>query len=170
MTALPVADLDETGGTTLVPVPLTVALVGCGKVKADAAAPARELYTGALFRKAAAYAEAHADEWYVLSAFHHLVAPDTTLQPYDRSFTGTRPIERYRWAHRVNDDLRRTVAGRGPVHVIVLAGVTYRDELLPMLRRWAANVSVPMDGLRIGEQLAWLTEQNARSGGSSCAR
>lgn len=168
MTALPVADLDETGAAT--PAPLTVALVACGKAKADAAAPARELYTGALFRKAAAYAGTHAHEWYVLSAFHHLVHPDTVLQPYDRTFAGTRPMERYWWANRVNEDLRRATAGRGPVHVIVLAGATYRDELLPMLRRWAAEVTVPMDGLRLGEQLAWLNAENARCEEASCGR
>lgn len=167
MTALP-ADLDETGDTT--PVPLTVALVGCGKAKSETTKPARELYTGTLFRKAVAYAETHADEWYVLSAFHHLVHPDAVLQPYDRTFAGTRPMERFWWAHRVSEDLRRATAGRGPVHVIVLAGATYRDELLPMLRRWAAEVTVPMDGLRLGEQLAWLSAENARCEEPMCAR
>jgi len=37
--------------------PLTICLVGCGKSKLDRAAPAKDLYTGSLFRAARAFAE-----------------------------------------------------------------------------------------------------------------
>ena len=40
--------------------------------------------------------------------------------------------------------------------VIMLAGSRYREGIVPGLRELGANVEVPMEGLRIGEQLAWL--------------
>jgi hypothetical protein len=62
---------------------LTVGLVGCAARKLQGPAPARELYVSQLFRKASAYAEATCDRWYILSAKHGLVHPDTVLEPYD---------------------------------------------------------------------------------------
>ncbi|WP_373427871.1 DUF6884 domain-containing protein [Arthrobacter globiformis] len=34
-----------------------------------------------LFKKAAAYADRTCDRWYILSAKHHLVHPDTVIDP-----------------------------------------------------------------------------------------
>jgi len=39
--------------------------------------------------------------------------------------------------------------------LIVLAGRNYRDPLWPQIERRA---SVPMEGLGIGQQLAWLSD------------
>jgi hypothetical protein len=49
---------------------MKVVLVACGKSKRPEACPARELYTGTLFRKARAWAERHGDAWAILSARH----------------------------------------------------------------------------------------------------
>ena len=51
-------------------------LVGCVKSKLDHPAPARDLYTSALFRKARAHAEATGGPWFVLSAEHGLHLPN----------------------------------------------------------------------------------------------
>src|SRR5690606_13413659 len=56
--------------------PRTIALVSCVSSKEPHAAPARDLYTSALFRKARAYAERNADAWYILSAKYGLVDPN----------------------------------------------------------------------------------------------
>lgn len=40
--------------------------------------------------------------------------------------------------------------------IMVLAGQRYREFLMDYLRTRAANVEVPLEGLRIGEQLSWL--------------
>lgn len=133
---------------------LTVALVACGKRKLDRPAPARALYTSPLFRRASAYADAHADRWYVLSAFHGLIAPDTELHPYDRSLAAASVRERDAWAERVAYDLRRACHGY-VVRVVLLAGAVYRDPLAHRLRQWCA-VETPLAGLPIGAQLAWL--------------
>ena len=37
---------------------------------------------------------------------------------------------------------------------VVLAGARYRENLMPWLRNWFPQVSVPMEGLQIGRQLS----------------
>ena len=60
-----------------------VALVGCSATKLKHAAPARELYTSALFRAAYAYAETTCAAVLIVSAFHGVVAPKAVIRPYD---------------------------------------------------------------------------------------
>lgn len=132
-----------------------VGLVGCASAKLKRPAPARELYTSALFRKASAYAEETCERWYVLSAKHGLVHPDTVLEPYNVKL-GTKngpPI--WDWAGRVRDQLAVELAEVPRVSLVVLAGDQYRTVLRPC--QWP--YSIPMEGLGIGEQLSWL---NAR--------
>ena len=61
------------------------------------------------------------------------------------------------------DDLRW---GRPPLkrgdRVEILAGVQYREHLVPELKRQGIKVTVPMKGLGIGEQLHWLNQHTRR--------
>lgn len=138
---------------------MIVGLVGCAAAKLQRPAPARELYTSQLFRKSAAYVEAYADRWYVLSAKHHLVAPETVLAPYDvklgANSRSSPPI--HAWAMIVVEQLRAELAEVSePITLLVLAGEQYRTFLVHLAEpTW--DVQVPMRGLGIGQQLGWLT-------------
>ena len=136
---------------------ITIGLVGCASQKLRRPAPARDLYVSQLFRKASAYAELTCDRWYVLSAKHGLVHPDTIIEPYDmRLGTNDRtspPI--HTWAAGVRAQLDTELAGLGDVALVALAGEQYRTVLLGS--RWPSVV--PMKGLGIGQQLGWLTAQ-----------
>lgn len=65
----------------------TFLVIPCGADKADAPAPAAELYVGSMFRMALAAAETEAAEIgatvLIFSALHGLVELDTVLAPYD---------------------------------------------------------------------------------------
>ncbi len=130
-----------------------VGLVGCGARKLDRPAPARELYTGTLFRLAAAYAERACDEWYVLSALYGLTCPDEVLLPYDLALAGVPIAGRWAWTAGVLAGLEALGLCREDTHWVVLAGRAYREFLTPRLR---GTVEVPLDGLRIGQQIARL--------------
>lgn len=139
----------------------TIGLVGCAATKLSRPAPARDLYTSQLFRKAAQYAEANSDRWYILSALHGLVSPDTVLHPYDVRL-GTRtgpPI--WDWAQMVADQLDARLALVLDAELLVLAGTQYRT----VLRLVDYPARVPMKGMGIGEQLAYLTNQLPKTGG-----
>lgn len=134
-----------------------VGLVGCAAAKLQRPAPARDLYTSALFRKSAAYVEHHADRWYVLSALHGLVHPDTVLDPYNVRLGVNRrespPI--WQWVDRVLTQLTEALVDVDDPRLLVLAGEQYRT----ILYRTDLPADVPMQGLGIGQQLAWLTER-----------
>jgi hypothetical protein len=71
-------------------------VVPCGRAKLARPAPARELYTGAMFTFGLAVVEAEADltaelgvdtRVAILSARHGLLHPDTVVEPYDHAMT-----------------------------------------------------------------------------------
>jgi len=69
--------------------------------------------------------------------------------------------ERKLWATGVLDKLLPMLTT--PQTVIVLAGARYREFLMPSLRQVAGEVRIPMEGMRIGEQLAWLSKQHEQA-------
>jgi predicted glycosyl hydrolase (DUF1957 family) len=133
---------------------MRIALVACCGQKLDRAAPAGELYTSPLFRKAASYARTF-DRWYILSAKHGLLRPDVVVEPYDCTLLGMRKVDRLAWGRRVFDQM--TTEGIAGVEFVALAGAKYTEPLV----RVGLPVKTPLKGLGIGQQLAWLTKRNA---------
>ena len=111
----------------------------------------------ALFTKSRAYVEKLGHPWFILSAQYGLVHPETVVAPYERTLNTMNVRERRVWARRVLDQLEPHLDGVRSV--TFLAGQRYRQDLEPGLRERGIDVTVPMEGLRIGEQLNWLTRQ-----------
>lgn len=134
--------------------PFRVAFIGCSGSKLDRPAPARELYTGALFQLALQYAELVADKVFVLSAEHGVVSLGRELAPYD---TRLRPENSKRWGREVSRAL--VISGELDLapsrEVLFLAGETYFAPLdFPGTNSW----SRPLKGFGIGEQKKRLKE------------
>ena len=136
-----------------------VYLVACTKTKATTARPARDLYAPSdWFAKARAYVEAQDAPWFILSAEHGLLDPATVVAPYETTLLRMSRPTRRAWACRVHGQLvaRGLVTG---CRFRILAGETYREFLEPWLTgagRWPELAEVPMRGLGLGEQKAWL--------------
>lgn len=135
-----------------------VFLVSCTKSKRAGTMRAKDLYMASdWFAKARAYVEAHGAEWYILSAEHGLTHPDQVIRPYETTLLNMSAAERKEWAQDVWAEMHaRKIGCRG---FIFLAGEVYREHL----ERWATldgrdphGAEVPMRGLGIGEQKAWL--------------
>jgi hypothetical protein len=141
---------------------ITVGLVGCAsqKLKRPGAGP-RTLRLPAV-QEGLRLRRAHLRRWYLLSAKHGLVHPDTVLEPYDmRLGTNHRtspPI--HQWDARVKEQLDAELAGLANVTLVALAGEQYRIAVHNS--RWP--VEIPMKGLGIGQQLGWLTEKLSAGG------
>ena len=133
-------------------------LVSCVSAKQAVPAPAKDLYVSPWFRKARTWAERAGCTWYILSAKHGLVEPNATIGPYEKTLGTMRAAERKRWARAVLDDLEPRLTG--VKSATILAGEAYRKYLEPELRRRGIAVNVPMEGMGIGKQLAWLDRQN----------
>ena len=69
--------------------------------------------------------------------------------------------DRLAWAGRVQQQLLQVLPPRA--EVVILAGVKYRDNLIPFLKEHGFSVSVPLEGLSFGKQLRRL-KQLAASG------
>lgn len=140
------------------PSPITVIyLLSCAGKKQPVPAPAKDLYASPWFRKARRYAESTTQPWFILSAKHDLVHPDEVISPYDCTLSTMAVEHRRQWASRVLTELKPHLYGVGSI--VLLAGNTYRQYLEPSLRTHGLEVSVPMKGLRIGEQLRWLNKR-----------
>ena len=135
----------------------SVGLISCAASKLDRAAPAQALYTSVLFRKCREYAVRHCDAWFILSAKHGLLRPDEVIEPYDITLNSMPSTERRAWAERIWSALSSQLPSGA--RVIVLAGQRYREHLVPRMEQRGCHVEVPLLGMRIGEQLRWLTRQ-----------
>lgn len=145
----------------------TVYLVSCVKEKRATRGRAKELYTSPWFRKAREYVERTGQPWFLLSARHGLLDPDAMVRPYEQSLEAMPRAARRRWADRVIGQLAAHV-GAGDT-LVILAGQLYRELIEPGLRDREVSVVIPLEGMRIGEQLAWFDRQRPGDGAAGAA-
>jgi hypothetical protein len=138
-----------------------VGLVSCTKDKREQAAKPADLYMeSAFFRKAREYVEVNHDDWYILSAKHHLLDPEgPAIEPYDETLSGASVDRKREWSQTVYDQLQQEgILGDGN-RLVFHAGRDYYDELLPLLEDTPVQVETPTDGLQYGKTLAWYNER-----------
>jgi hypothetical protein len=129
-------------------------LVSCVSRKQESLIAAKDLYTSDWFRKAKAYVEKKGSAWRILSAEHGLIHPDAVIAPYERTLNKMGIAERKSWAKDVLKQLRPIL---GDVdRIIILAGARYREFLLEEISDRVPTVEIPLEGLGIGQQLAWF--------------
>lgn len=134
-----------------------IAFVSCVKTKADRPLPAQDLYISPWFRMAREYAKRNADRWFILSASAGLLHPHRVTDPYDLTLNGLGVKLRKDWTAMVQDQLaKERIMG---TKAIVLAGINYREFLLPTFRLLFGEVDVPMEGLMMGQQLSCLKKE-----------
>lgn len=140
--------------------PREVGLVSCTKSKLDEPAQPRDLYSpSSLFSKASAYCEREHDEWFVLSAKYGLLDPDGPLvEPYDETLTNATIDEREMWAERVSGEMEEQGLLESDVVFVFHAGKAYTEPLRSKVEFWVDAVRSPLEGLLIGERMAWYNE------------
>lgn len=137
----------------------TVYLVSCVSKKNSGLLPASELYCSDWFKKARAYVEAQNAPWLILSAKYGLLSPRSVIRRYN-TYLGARPADsRRQWATKVAQQLiyHQPKGSR----VVILAGRTYYEYLVPLLREHGYTVDIPLKRLGRGKQLAWLKRKSA---------
>lgn len=132
-----------------------IVLISCVSKKLPHRAKAKDLYISDLFVKSLAYAHAlQPDRIFVLSAKYGLVDIEQELDPYELTLNTMRAAEIRRWAEIVEEQMRMNGIDFDNDEIVFLAGEKYRKYLMPSF----GKASVPMKGLRIGEQLRFLSE------------
>jgi hypothetical protein len=138
-----------------------IGLVGCVKSKLDRPAQARNLYTSPLFRGRRSEVERTCDRWFVLSAKHGLVAPNTVLEPYDQTLKSAGRRDKRRWSDEVLAALQRELGPIAAITFEIHAGNEYRAFGLEHgIRELGGIVIVPTAGLSLGQQLAFYGARN----------
>lgn len=129
-----------------------IVLISCVSKKVSRKAKAKDLYISPLFVGNLRYARSFKpDNIFVLSAKYGLLELETEVDPYNTTLKDMSSAQVKAWADRVAEqlsaksDLKRD-------HFIFLAGEKYRKYLAPRL----ASYEVPLQGMRIGEQLQRL--------------
>lgn len=136
-----------------------IAIISCGAAKLEQRAPARELYTGGLFRATLRYVEKQkTSAILILSAKYGLVDEYTQLDPYDQTISDLSADELSDWRDLVRAQFGMMAQGHdilAPLpliyelelsHAILLSGLT------------GLVVSNPVRGMTIGRRLQWLKE------------
>lgn len=127
-------------------------LVSCVGKKRDTACPAKDLYVSDWFIKAREWAENNGKRWFILSAKHGLLHPDTIIEPYEKTLN-TMPAEgRRAWAGHVSSALSAL-----PGRLVCLAGRKYWEHI-------TVELDIPLEGMGIGQQLAWFKAKNSAKG------
>lgn len=150
----------------------TLYLVACAAQKRAAAAPAGDLYTSDLFRKARAVAaaelggrplgaEAFRGAWRILSARHGVLHPLQIVEPYNQTLSRMTAAERRAWGARVAGELAELLelVLVNVERVVFLAGEHYRAGVAEELARRGYAVEAPLAGLGIGRQKQWLNRR-----------
>jgi hypothetical protein len=94
------------------------------------------------------------DSIFILSAKYGLLRPEQEIDPYDVTLKDMSSRQAKEWAAGVLEQLGHEADLRSD-HFIFLAGEKYRKYLTPRIR----SFEVPMTGLRVGEQLQYLSRR-----------
>ncbi len=131
-------------------------LVGCGSKKRDEPTAAKDLYTSGYFEKKRDFAELYGDEWYITSAEHHLLDPDTVIEPYDKSLTNMTADQRRGWGEETSTQLRELDWDSVDI-VVLLMGQKYIGPIEATLEALPVTIGYPFDHTSgNGEQNEWL--------------
>ena len=142
-----------------------IILISCASKKQTQKAKAKELYISDLFQKNLNYARSISpDKIFILSAKYGLIGLEEEIEPYNLTLNTMSSEEVKRWAESVLSELQ-IVSNLKEDEFMFLAGERYREFLVPHIKKY----KIPMQGLGIGKQLKWLTENtNLRDTSKEC--
>ncbi|MCF6177130.1 MAG: hypothetical protein L3J71_15335 [Victivallaceae bacterium] len=129
-----------------------IILISCVSQKLSQRAKAKDLYISTLFKLNRKYAEKlNPDRIFVLSAKHGLIGMEQEIEPYEQTLNNMPVKEVKSWAKHVVGQLKE-IGSLNEIEFTFLAGEKYRKFLIPHF----SNYKIPLQGLRIGEQLQKL--------------
>ena len=145
---------------------MKVGLISCTKAKRPYRAKARDLYSASSnFRKRVAYVEESCETWFVLSAKHHLVAPDDELDPYEETLNGKPVAAKRDWSQIVLRQLRDRLGDLSACEFEIHAGRDYFDfGVAEGVREQGASVDIPAEGLGMFELGSFYARHRSEPG------
>lgn len=134
-----------------------ISIISCGAAKLERPAPARELYTGGLFRATLRYVEAQKTSAIcILSAKYGLVDEWTQLEPYDQTLSDLSAEEIRDWRELLWAQFGMMAQGHDILAPLPMA---YENEIAGAIIHaglLGLGLSNPVRGMTIGRRLQWL--------------
>lgn len=143
------------------------AFIGCSakKIAGHLGTWPSELYTSQLFKARLEYVRSRGLPWYVMSAKYGLVGNEEMVRPYDMTLNQWSKPDLAAWhlsiAFRLLNDLCDDDDPRD-ITIELHAGKAYCEPVATHLRAVGFKVERPLQGLGIGEQLAWYKRQSSQ--------
>lgn len=140
-----------------------VCVIGCGAEKMADPCEAVDMYVGSLFKAASRYArQHHPGNWLIISAKYGILLPTDIIEPYEKCLARDEDVRQLSSLIKHRDqfeklgytpETHRIEAHCGKLYLYALRGV-YLDRLPGQaVRRF--EVSSPVEGLQVGQRLAW---------------
>lgn len=145
---------------------MKVIIAQCTNQKRDGRHRAKELYMPSdLFKAQRRYAEAYADEWFILSGGYGLIRPELEIQTYDRHISDHDD----RWNVQVEEQCE--YIADLDCHVEIIAGKEeYGKRLAPWFEMLEIEHSYPFEGLGIGERTKQMKQEARKVENESIAQ
>ncbi len=130
---------------------MKIIIAQCTKEKRDGKHRAKEMYSPSdLFKAQRRYAEAYADEWYILSGKYGLINPWKTIQSYDKHINEG-------WGEIIQENIsnivRTWVEYDTNIDVELICGhEDYANKLIPYLDYEGVDYTEPFKGMGIGDR------------------
>lgn len=132
-----------------------IVLISCVSKKQSVTSRADEMYISTLFKLNLRLARKLKPLFiFILSAKYGLITLDKLIEPYNQTLNQMSKVDRINWAEKVLEELQR-LTNLQKDHFVILAGNRYREYLIQHFNSY----EVPMEGLRIGQQLQFLKGQ-----------
>ena len=136
-----------------------IVLISCASKKLAYKSKAEDLYISSLFRLSLAYAKKlKPDKIFILSAKYGLLNLNDEIATYNETLNNKSVSDIKIWAEKVVFKLGKMVNFKNDMFVF-FAGKKYRENILPHIRYY----KIPLEGLRIGEQLKFLKNKLEQS-------
>jgi cytoplasmic iron level regulating protein YaaA (DUF328/UPF0246 family) len=133
----------------------TIVLISCVKTQKSYKSKAKDLFTSTYFTKSLEYAtRLNPDKIFILSSKYGLLDLDEEITPYDVSLRAKISSERKIWANGGLEKLKKVSAINNDKFILLAF-----DKYLEYIKAEIKNKKIPMEGLKQGEKLQWLTTQ-----------
>lgn len=126
------------------------------------------MYTSSYFRLAREYVESTGERWGICSAWHGLLMPYETIEPYDKTLRTLGDKLAFRTKFRSGmlaelesmgvtcsvDPGQKYATWDNPPTIVCFAGAAYANEIRQCMP--GIDVAEPLAGLQIGERQQWF--------------
>jgi uncharacterized HhH-GPD family protein len=140
------------------PIVTDAIILGCVSTKVAGPTRAKDLYASPLWMKRRRYAESTGKPWFIFSARHGIIEPDSVIEWYDVAMSRLASDEIRRMGEQASEQLSSFVGDLNGRRFEIHAGASYVRALKPALARRGASLDQPLEGLTFGRQLHWYDE------------